>query len=340
MVDLLQHLEVLQRLVRHGHRLKEKLWIGQIYDKVYLVCAPCFIFCVGSITNCVLYTDNYGRNKIHRTNTRKLIGFIKISYTSRALEWINLRKVFQNFLIFFQFSHLCSIVDDITFSWTYTDNLAAVFYKSSTVFKKFSFKDLLDQDGSYACLVAKRLMPFCDPLTSKEGSSFTKAMPHVQTMDMKIIQHPELRNALAQGLNHIPLRPTNIVETMAVIMDVFSQLYEILKLSDTTFPLEETRKYLHSVYLGMLKVASKSNKFGFKNSSSFLLDIPAVHNEIEWLQKHLFCLGLNKVENNACFLYIRHIRLQALERLMGPDFAPCLGTSTWLLPTKVLDQVT
>lgn len=80
-------------------------------------------------------------------------------------------------------------------------------------------------------------MPFCDPLTSKEGSSFIKAMSHVQTMDMKIIQLPELINALAQDLNHIILRVNNIAKTMAIIMDVFSQLYEILKLFDTTFSL-------------------------------------------------------------------------------------------------------
>jgi hypothetical protein len=37
-------------------------------------------------------------------------------------------------------------------------------------------------------------------------------------MDMSLIQHKELRLALAQGLNHIPLKPTSIAHAVATIM--------------------------------------------------------------------------------------------------------------------------
>ena len=288
----------------------------------------------------IIISDSYRRYKIKRTNKRKSTGYIRILYCSRALEWLNLRKIFQQILALFHFSHLCPLVDDITFAWSYTDNLATVFYKPAVVFKMFSFTDLLDEKSSCACSSAARLKRFCDPLTLNENSSFSKPLMHVRSMDINIIQHPGLRNALAQGLNHIPLRPSKIAEAMAAIMDAFSQLCDILGLHNLPFPMIEARKQLHSLCLNILKTASRSNKFGFKCTGQFILDNPVIQNKINWLLSHLFCAGLDKAANNACFMCIRQIWLQALDRLMGSDFLPCKGRSTWLLPTKILDKVT
>lgn len=90
------------------------------------------------------------------------------------------------------------------------------------------------------------------------------------------------------------------------------------------FPIEAARSQLHTSCLSILKAASQANKYGFKFSGSFLFDISAVKNETEWLLKHLFCSGLDKATNNACFICIKeHMHLQALERLFGDDFLPC-----------------
>jgi hypothetical protein len=285
-------------------------------------------------------TNNYGRYKIHRSNKRHSTGFIKISYASKALEWLNIRKLFQELLIFFHFSHLCSFVDDITFAWSYTDNLSTVFYKPASVFKKFSFIELLSEDNSCACSSATRLRRFCDPLTINETSSYAKTGMHVRTMDLSIIQHKGLKDALSQGLNHIPLSPTKIGQTIAIIMDAFSQLVDILQLTSVQFPIDEARLHLQAKCLAILKASHQSNKFGFKNTGKFLLDLPAVQNEIAWLHKYLYCCGLDKAANNASFICIKHIRLQALERLMGSDFQPCMAGRSWSLPTAILDQVT
>jgi hypothetical protein len=212
-------------------------------------------------------------------------------------------------------------VDDITFAWSYKDNLSMVFYKPSAVFKKFSFINLLSEDTSCACSTATRLRSFCDPLTINETSSFAHVGVHVRTMDLSIIQHCGLRDALMQGLNHIPLSPTKIGETVAVIMDVFSQLVDILQLSTLQFPIDEARQHLQGKCLAILKSALHTNKFGFKNTGRFLLDQPAVKNEITWLLKHLYCSGINKAANNASFICIHHIRLQAFERLVVQIFS-------------------
>jgi hypothetical protein len=102
----------------------------------------------------VMTTNNYGRKKIIQSDTKRLTGFIRMFYGSRALEWINIRKVFQELLVLFQFAHLCLVVDDITIAWSYGDNLSSVFYRPSVVFKLFLLVDLLDEGQQ--CMVVTR----------------------------------------------------------------------------------------------------------------------------------------------------------------------------------------
>ena len=92
-------------------------------------------------------------------------------------------------------------------------------------------------------------------------------------------------------------------------MDAFEQLVDILQLASLKFPLEEAHSYMHSKCLNALKNASKNNIFGFKNTAKFMLDLPAIKNEINWLLKHLYCSGLDKATNNTYFTCIKHIRL-------------------------------
>lgn len=122
-------------------------------------------------------------------------------------------------------------------------------------------------------------------------------------------------------------------------MDSFEQLVDILQLAMLQFPLEEARSYMHSMYLNALKSTSKTNKFGFKNTAKFMLDLLVVKSKINWLLKHLYYSSLDKATYNACFTTIKHIRLQALKRLMGNDFAPCKNDHIWLLPTSILNQI-
>ena len=78
-------------------------------------------------------------------------------------------------------------MDDITFAWSYTDDLASVFYRQSFVFNIFSFLDLLSDESQCLCATASRLQAFCDTTTCNEMSNFAKLATHVQTVDMAII---------------------------------------------------------------------------------------------------------------------------------------------------------
>lgn len=160
----------------------------------------------------ILCHDTYGRKSLQRQKQRQCSGYIRLTYCSRALEWINIRQLFYKVLCLFHYSHFCHILDNITFAWSYNESLTATVYKPTTVFKKFSFINLLDNSQQCACTNTQRLAGFCDPRTLDEISSFSSARLHVRTTDLKIIQHRQLRHALAQGLNHIPLRRTDIAE--------------------------------------------------------------------------------------------------------------------------------
>ena len=122
-------------------------------------------------------------------------------------------------------------------------------------------------------------------------------------------------------------------------MHAFEQLVNMLNLPNLDFPMEEARKYLHTKCLLILKTSSQTNKFGFRFSGRYLFDIPDVAYETEWLMKHLYCSGLDKAANNACFICIKHIRLMALERLMCLDFTPCKIDEFWSLPSTILTSL-
>ena len=124
-------------------------------------------------------------------------------------------------------------------------------------------------------------------------------------------------------------------------MNAFQQLYLILNLESFHINYETAVTFLKTYCLQELRDAARINKFGFKSSGPYLLDNRGVKNEIEWLLSHFYISGLDKANNNACFLCIRHIRLQAFQWLMGEDFTPCMSSNTnlWLLPTSIFDSV-
>lgn len=230
-------------------------------------------------------------------------------------------------------------LESIAFSWSYDQNLAARFYKPSSVFKHFSFVDLLDETNSCICLSANRFKAFLDSGTMLDGSDKNRRNLHVRTTDLSIIQNPQLRAALKLGLNHIPLQPTLFNNAIQVVLEALQQVFVICNLQNYGLDLHTASVYVQQQCLIKLRTAAHTNKFGFKQSGRALFENPAVLNELQWLHSHLYISGVDKACNNACFLCIKHIRLQAYDRLMGEDFLPCKENNRWLLPTKVLDSV-
>lgn len=272
-----------------------------------------------------------------RCNKRKTIGYIILTYPCRSIEWLHLRKLFAEVLIQFDHAHLVPLIEEVMFAWKYHAPLSTVLYKPSLVFKKISFLELLDSSGTCECLSIKRFAHFLDPRTLLETSSFANPQVHVRTVDTGIIQHLQLRSAVAKGLNHVPPRPTSKLSAcMATVMEAFEQLVEILGLHSTDFPLEQATHWFWETTLSKLKQASHSNLFGFRSSGPDLLSLHAVKDELRWLTSHLYCAGLDKASNNVCFVCIRHIRFMALERLSGSDFSPRCEGEVWLLPSHVL----
>lgn len=282
--------------------------------------------------------DAYGRRQLKRIKEKQAVMYLPVFYCSRAMEWINLRQSLREVLSHYNLLDQVNI-DSIAFSWSYDRNLATWFYKPSDVFKHFSFIHLLDPEESCACTSAKRFQSFLDPLTATECSDYSKPMPHVRTMDLRIIQHPKLREALGQGLNHIPLSPTDITQALKIAVDAFARLYTILRLEEYALDLCEATALFKRFCLDKLRSAARANRFGFKISGPALFMIPTVHDELKWLLSHLYISGLDKANSNPCFMCVKHIRLQAFHRLSSEDFTPCMDGTKWSLPTSVFDTV-
>jgi hypothetical protein len=289
------------------------------------------------ITRC-LSIDSLGRNVLLKDNLRKPTGFIILTYQCRALEWLNLRKLYGECLELFGEGQYVPLINDVMFAWKYLNSLSKVVYRPAVVFRDFAFLHLFDETKPCICLSAKCLSRYLDSRTLDEESAFARGQVHVRTVDMNIIHHKGLRQALAMGLNHIPIQPTsNFAVSIATALDGFEQLLNILGLINNGFPMKEASEWLRAKCLEQLKNSSKANKYGFRSSEPDLMKSEQVKDEIAWLTSHLFCSGLDKAANNACFICIKHIRLMALERLCGPDFMPCRENSIWDLPSTILD---
>ena len=175
------------------------------------------------------------------------------------------------------------------------------------------------------CNSYKRLIQFLDPDTMDNTSGDLRM--HVRTMDTKIIHNHGLREAITLGLNHIPLRNTNIHEIVQVIVDTFGHVCHLLK-ADELIDMELESKRVRVRSRDKLVSAMKDNIFGFRYSKPYLFSEKTVENELSWLLKHFFISGLDKTTSNACFICISHVRNQALLRLNSPDFEPCRLDST------------
>jgi hypothetical protein len=156
-----------------------------------------------------------------------------MTYPSCAMEWINMKQLFQEVLERFNFSHLSLLIFDIMFAWRYHDNLATELYKPTTVFKKNSIAHLQDTSNLFVCMTVQRLRKFMDPLTEQESSSFAPASIHVRSVNVNLIQHKELRKAVSMGMNYIPLKPTATGVCIATILEAFSQVEILLDLGGT-----------------------------------------------------------------------------------------------------------
>jgi len=256
------------------------------------------------------------------------------------MEWINLRKIFAECLSQFGFEHLTTALSEVRFAWRYHDSLLSTLYKPTDVFKKFSFSQLLDLNVQCICLRAKRLAKFLDVQTCQEGHSYVPAQLHVRSVDVKLIQQPDLRKAIGMGLNHIPLKPTNLSVCIATSIDAFHQLVHILDLENMGLPINEAVEWVRSKCLDELKTASRTNRAGLRFSGRDLLLQTHIKDEITWITSNMFCSGLDKASNNISFICIRHIRLLAFERLSGSEFSPCKEENDWLLPSVILDRLT
>ena len=276
--------------------------------------------------NRILSRNILGRQFVSRIKNSDCSRIIHVKYCSRALEWVNMNKLFSKVFTYFSIPHIIPILLKLMFVWNFFPNVSRYYYKPATVFKDFSV--LLFINGSYACIYnkAKKFHMFLDPDTIDHN--LINPMAHVRTMDTNIIHHHELRDTITLGLNHIPLRNTNMQETIQVIMDIFLQVYQVLKL-EGCLDVHSATKMVRTRCKETLTSAFKSNLFGFKYSKPSLLCDKSVDNELTWILKHVFIFGLAKAANNACFICISHIRYQALARLNRPDFAPCCNDSVW-----------
>ena len=274
-----------------------------------------------------------GRRFVSRNKNTDRTGIVHVNYCSRAMEWVNMKQLFSEIFTQFSIPHMIPLLLNIMFAWNFCPNVAKFCYRPALVFKDFSVNTLINDSCECICNSSKRLVQFLDTDTMDSNVDGTKI--HVRTMDTKIIHNHGLREAITLGLNHIPLRNTNIREAIQVVMDSFGQVCSLLRV-DELIDMDLASKMVRAKTKDKLVSAMKENLFGFRYSKPYLFSEKTVVSELSWLLKHVFISGLDKATSNACFICISHIRNQALLRLSSPDFEPCRLSGTW----ESIDDVT
>ena len=138
-----------------------------------------------------------------------------------------MKRIFSEVFIHFFIPHFIPLLLNIMFAWNFSPNVSKFCYKPALVFKEFSVESLMS--GSYNCICAKfkRLAQFVDPGTMDDNYHDPRA--HLRTMNTRIIHHHGLREAITLGLNHVPLKNTNIQEAIQVVVNTFVHVCQLLK---------------------------------------------------------------------------------------------------------------
>lgn len=163
---------------------------------------------------------------------------------------------------------------------------------------------MLNLDELCICQSPKRFNKFLDNETLDENNK-EEGKRHVRTIDLFIIQHEGLRQALQMRLNYIPLRSTVIYEAIQVIHDTFLRVCQVL---DVKHMLDMATKEVRQISKKILLNAYKLNKLGFKYSQPYLFTVKVVNDELNWFLNYVYISGLDEASTNACFICIIHIR--------------------------------
>lgn len=249
-----------------------------------------------------------------------------------------MKKFFAEIFILLSIPQYVPALFNIMFAWCYHPNMSVFCYKPGMVFKDFEIPELMEKEVKCICHSSNRLRKFIDPEAMDNEQVNDTLIGHVRTMDISIIQHKGLRNAIKMGLNHIPLKPTLIFEVIQVVYDTFLQVCQVLNITHMV-NMEQACMEVRERCRIILLEAYKQNKFGFRYSQPYLFSEKVVNDELSWFLKHVYISGLDKATNNACFICVNHIRIQALKRLNSPDFLPCMNQGNWLSIEEVTNTL-
>lgn len=280
--------------------------------------------------------DILGRNVLVKKSNLKRIGFVHSLYPNRAMEWISIRQVCMDALMRQGYEELIPHLENITFGWRYHEQFCSIAYRPAKVFRDFIFDDNTFQSPC-PCNSPQRFSAYLDPDTASVNPNVqipSITDRHVRTMNTGIIRDRILKENFTNGLNHIPLRQTLLHEVVETVVNTWNQICSILQID----PYDQT-PWIRNRTWEILKAKASLNVGGFKYSQPSFKKRQSAMDELQWIQQYLFIAGLDKAASNASFICVSHMRAQALLRLQGKDFAPCLHNEVWTSPAQIEEKL-
>ena len=137
----------------------------------------------------ILGHNSLGRKTITRSKSVANTRIIHVFYCNRAMEWINMKRLFSEIFIFLSIPQFMSALLNLMFAWTYHPNVSMYCYKPSMVFKNFDVSTLKDNMDKCICYSSRRFAKFLDKDTCDINGEGIGNKGHVRTMDLNIVQY-------------------------------------------------------------------------------------------------------------------------------------------------------
>jgi hypothetical protein len=265
--------------------------------------------------------------------------WLSMAYCNRGLEWIHPTSLLRDAVTL-----VTGGVDmfDCKLSYSTTPSVSDMLYKPRAVFTDFSVTALL-ASGNDLCS-CQQFGNILDPRTAAEFRLPGDNCLHARTIKVReVLRNKWLRDTVNAGLNHVPLQPTVYPPIREALSGVWNQFEEFLVHRSGLMPdyalWQSARRTFFAAAYERFQTGLHTNHGGHKSLTPVVWEMNAVKREIDNLLEVLYVSGVDKAATTVMFRCIKHERLQALKRLSGTDFIPCMDGSQFAPPDNVLQSV-
>jgi hypothetical protein len=185
----------------------------------------------GAATQRAIEVSVLGRNVIVVRRQARTAVVLKAHYCSRVLEQAHPQRMLQEVIVAQLHPELRSALPEYQIAWSYDPQLKPTAMNARRVMtQQQTVAELQQQLATGGCSCAIFEDRYKAPVAEivEQHCPAASGTRHVLTTDLSIVANTQLRELLAQGLNHIPLRTADVHGIIEMQQHVADQFYDMI----------------------------------------------------------------------------------------------------------------